>query len=316
MTEQNFDFTGVSQEETEVAGATGGSFVKTPPTPGPALFRLREIVEQGVREVTGQHAAPGKTKNAMYVVFELVTPVHAITKDDGTFVRNHDVKVYLNKSNSDKSTYMKLFNKLNYSGEVATPKGKIPSMLAFIGKGFYGAIENNVVGEKTYTNMTTGKGAAAEFTIGAPSVPAIDPVTRMPTGEYNDITVPEMAGPQRVFLWETGVSDDMYKQMWASIYKDGTYGDDNKSLNFDQDDITDPERNLAWEGSRAQALFDTAHAELEATLVPQEQPVQETPALASVPVEDVPVVETASPVAAVSPVEVPAATDPLAALGL
>ncbi len=127
------------------------------------------------------------------------------------FLRNHDVTVRLNKSNNDRAKYMKLFNKLNYDGAVATPAGTIPSFAVFLGKPFYGNVHANVslANGKTYINLDKD----GEYTIGAPRVAATDDMGA-PTGEFNTIPVPEMNGKQKCFLWETGVDDATYKAMW------------------------------------------------------------------------------------------------------
>jgi hypothetical protein len=294
-------------EELEVEGGTGG-FVDTPPEEGVALFRLISVLEFGV--VDGEFNGKAKKKQPVSLEFELVHPRHAITKDDGTFIRNHTVTIRVNKSNSDMGKYMPLFNKLNYDGAVATPAGKTPSFAPFLGQAFFGSIEHNVSEKngKTYVNVTKD----GEFTIGAPRVPEIDATLGTPTGEFNEIPVPQANSDIRCFLWETGVSDDTYKAMWESISITGEKKDGTPKNNWIQNAIAGAD-NTAFEGSRAQGLFDTAHIELEAAIPEQVDPLAQ--AQAGTPSDTT--VESVDPLATVEASEpTAAAVDPLAALGL
>ena len=190
---------------------------------------------------------------------------------------------------------MKLFNRMNYDGAVAVPAGKVPSFVAFAGKGFLGDVHHNKSKDEKTTYVNLDKDGV--YTIGAPRVPVVDSLGA-PSGEYNDVPVPELNGAQRVFLWETGVSDEVYTQMWDSIQIVGEKKDGTPFKNWIAESILS-EDNIALKGSRAQALFGTSSdekaldADLAASLsvVP---PVNETPAVA----EEAPTV------------------DPLAALGL
>ena len=245
------DFSQLNEEEIQVAGGGNGGFEVSLPDAGPALFRLREVIEFGRFLKDGQGGP--KEKMPVRLVFELVGKNHAITKEDGTFIRNHEVVVNLpTKSNSDKSKYMKLHGKLNYDGRVSTPAGMVPSFAPFIGQPFFGQIHHNesADGKKVYVNLDSG----GEYTIGAPMVPAMDPETGVPTGEMKTIAVPEMSGAQRCFLWETGVSDDVYQAMWESIAIVGTKNDGTPYKNWIQEEILSTD-NLALAGSRAEAMF-------------------------------------------------------------
>jgi hypothetical protein len=272
----------LNEEEIQTEGASGGGFTFTPPEEGVALLRLREVLEFGT--VMGEYAGAPKEKKPVTLVFELTHPRHAITKEDGTFIRNHEVTVRLNKSNSDKSKYMKLFNKMNFDGGVATPKGKVPSFAAFLNKGFLGEIHHNPSkdGSRVYVNLDKD----GEYTIGAPRVAEVDATLGTPTGNYNAVPVPEMTGEQRCFLWETGVSDEIYRAMWDSINIIGEKNDGTPFKNWIQDSILS-EDNIALPGSRAEALFGKAAA------LDLSEPVDDLPFEADAP-----------------------AADPLAALGL
>jgi hypothetical protein len=319
----------VSEEDSLVEGSTGGGFTLIPAVAGVALLRLRDVLELGT--VMGEYAGKPKEKRPVIINFELVHPRHAINKkadndpDDGPFtgdfIRYHEISVRLNKSNSDKSMYMKLFNKLNFDGAVATPKGKIPSFVGFAGKAYLGEVHHNTSddGKTTYVNLDKG----GEYTIGAPRVAAIDATLGTPTGEYNEIPVPEMNGDQRVFLWETGVSDEVYQQMWDSISIVGEKNDGTQFSNWIQESILRTEddgkkkANIALEGSRAQRLFGTsaAVAELDDLISAGDNVTVVDPTLAATVAEEASSTAPAQPSETVAETPAPVA-DPLAALGL
>ena len=263
------DFSKINEVELQVAGAKPfGSFEQPVPEEGIALFRLREVLEFGSKDTEFKGVA--KVSKPVSLVFELVHPRHAINRnDDGSFLRNHEVTVRLNKSNNERAKYMKLFNKLNYDGAVATPAGTIPSFAAFLGKPFYGNVHANVslANGKTYINLDKD----GEYTIGAPRVAATDEMGA-PTGEFNTIPVPEMNGSQRCFLWETGVDDDTYKAMWESIAIVGEKKDGTPYKNWIQESILSPE-NVALPGSRAERLFAKGEADLTAAMTTSEDDI-------------------------------------------
>ena len=258
------DFSQLHQEDVQVEGAKPfGSFEQPVPEEGIALFRLREVLEFGSKDTEFKGVA--KVSKPVSLVFELVHPRHAINRnDDGSFLRNHEVTVRLNKSNNDRAKYMKLFNKLNYDGAVATPAGTIPSFAAFLGKPFYGNVHANVslANGKTYINLDKD----GEYTIGAPRTPATDEMGA-PTGEFVTIPVPEMNGSQRCFLWETGVDDDTYRAMWTSVAIKGEKKDGTPYKNWIQEAILSPE-NIALPGSRAERLFSFGEIDLSAAMAP------------------------------------------------
>lgn len=258
------DFSQINEVELQVEGAKPfGSFEQPVPEEGIALFRLREVLEFGSKDTEFKGVA--KVSKPVSLVFELVHPRHAINRnDDGSFLRNHEVTVRLNKSNNDRAKYMKLFNKLNYDGAVATPAGTIPSFAAFLGKPFYGNVHANVslANGKTYINLDKD----GEYTIGAPRTPATDEMGA-PTGEFVTIPVPEMNGSQRCFLWETGVDDDTYRAMWTSVAIKGEKKDGTPYKNWIQEAILSPE-NIALPGSRAERLFSFGEIDLSAAMAP------------------------------------------------
>ena len=267
------DFTQIlNEEETQTEGSMGGgAFTFTPPEAGVALLRVREVIELGSKD--GEYAGKPKTTKPVRVVFELVHPRHAMNKDDGTFIRNHELVVSLNKSNSERSKYMKLFNKMNFDGAIAVPAGKVPSFSAMLNKPFLGEIHHNVGkdGVKVFVNLDKD----GEFTIGAPRIAEVDATMGTPTGEYKTIPVPEMNGAQRCFLWETGVSDDIYRAMWDSIAIVGEKKDGTPFKNWIQEAILSDE-NTALGGSRAESLFG-ASAALDMDALTAPAPVDDIP---------------------------------------
>jgi hypothetical protein len=296
----------LNEEDIQTQGASGGGFKVEPPAEGVALFRLREVIEFGC--IDSEYKGTPKKERPVSVVFELVHPRHAIHRknDDGSngeFIRNHEVTVRLNKSNSEKSKYMKLFNKLNFDGRVSAPKGKVPSFAAMLGDAFLGEIHHNSPegSDKVYVNVDKD----GEFTIGAPRVATVDEMGA-PTGDYKAVPVPEMAGEQRCFLWETNVSDEVYRMMWDSIEITGEKNDGTPRKNWIQEAVSS-EENIEWAGSRAESLFG-ASAELNDL----------TSGVTTTEVEDIDLdddipfdVTPQQPKAAEAPAE-----DPLAALGL
>ena len=257
------DFSQINQDDTRVVGAKPfGSFEQPVAEAGIALFRLREVLEFGTKET--EYKGVKKDAKPVSLVFELVHPRHAINRnDDGSFLRNHEVTVRLNKSNNEKAKYMKLFNKLNYNGAISAPAGEIPSFQPFLNAPFYGTIHANVslANGKTYINLDKD----GEYTIGAPRVAATDDMGA-PTGEFNTIPVPEMNGKQKCFLWETGVDDATYKAMWDSIAIIGEKKDGTPYKNWIQEAILSPE-NEALPGSRAERLFKFGEIDLSEAMV-------------------------------------------------
>ena len=264
----------------------------SPPREGVALMRMTSVIEMG--EVMSEWKGVEKKNRKVIVEFELLHPDHAIKNSEGELVRYHTLLVYLNKSGFDKSKYMKLFNKLNYDGSVHVEKGSIPPMSRFLGKPFLGHIHHNPSkdGKKVYVNLNKGD----DYTIGAPRVPVQDEMG-VPTGEFKDVPVPAMHMDPRLFLWEPlGITDEQYAEMWASIHVDGR--------NWFQEQIMGPD-NVAWEGSRAQALFGqgfqvpvTAHEETvddipwSTTDEKKAARVEAPAATQEVDVDDIDVVET------------------------
>lgn len=317
----------VSDEDSQVeGGAQGGSFVVPLAVAGTALLRLQDVIEFGT--INSEYKGTPKKKRPVTLTFQLVHPRHAINKkaegDDengpftGDFVRHQTISVRLNKSNSEKSAYMKIFNKMNYDGAVSTAGNIIPSFVNFAGKGFLGEVHHNpskTDPTKIYVNLDKG----GEYSIGAPQLPEVDELGA-PTGNFRAVTIPEMEGSQRVFLFDPSdsVSDDTLRLMWDSIAIVGQKADGTPYKNWIQEAILCREtkgndnENIALPGSRTERLFGTSTEEAalddliaETTTVPADELLGK-PVVAE---------ETASvPSATPSPSEPEVIVDPLAGL--
>lgn len=276
------NFQQIDNTQTDQSHEVFSGFDSAPPEAGPALLRLAEYVEMG--EVQESYdGIPKKTlSKKVRLTFEIVfakNQSHQILKDDGTLVRNKTVTLYLNKGWSDRAKYRKVFNKMNHEGAVAISKTTLPSMHVFLGKGFKTElfVNKSEKNGKTYINLNPPGG---EIVLGAAQSEELDE-SGMPTGDYRKLAVPEMNSPQVCFLWGSSVSDDMLRLMWDSIYREGTYtkGEVEHSLNFTQNDISNPETNLAWIGSREQLLL--MPDSVDSIIAEEEAPSDPTPATVS-----------------------------------
>ena len=238
----------LANEAKDVANTSGAGNDFQPPRAGVALLRLCSYIELGVFE--GDWKGKKKLNKKVLVEFECVHPDHKIMDKDGGFRGYHKIYIRLNKSGHAKSRYMALFNKLNYDGQVTFTKDTIPALSRFLGHAFLGTIYHNEVGDKTYANLDK----EGDFSIQAPRSPINDPTTGLPTGEYQDLDVPEMNATPRLFLWEApGMPVSGYHKMWESIYIEGEK-DDGSSKNWIQNTILS-EENVALHGSKAEELF-------------------------------------------------------------
>jgi len=130
----------------------------------------------------------------------------------------------------------------------------------FLGKPFFGQIYHNEYQGKTYANLDKD----GDFSISAPKSPVME--MGVPTGKYDEIPVPEMAVPPRLFLWEApGITSAQYHEMWDSIYIEGEK-DDGTSKNWIQNMILS-EDNIALPGSKAEELFTKAEGLADLSLV-------------------------------------------------
>ena len=235
----------IAADAEDVKDSGGGGDFK-PPREGVALLRLVSYIELGVYE--GEWKGKKKQNKKVLIEFELVHPDHKIIGNDGSFKGYHKLLVRVNKSGHAKSKYMALFNKLNYDGKIHVDKDRIPNMGKFLGDAFLGTVYHNEYKEKIYANLDRD----GVYSVQAPKSPLMD--MGVPTGEYQDIIVPEMNMQPRLFLWEApGMSNSAYHEMWESIHIDGEK-DDGTSKNWIQNLIMSDE-NIALPGSKAEEMF-------------------------------------------------------------
>lgn len=211
-------------QDMNVAVKGGGNY--EPPAAGVCRLRLIGYIETGKHEnrIPGK---PPKVEEQVQLVFELSGPKHpAKTLDDGTVIP-HRISITLSKSLNEKANFFKLFKRMNYSGDA-----KIMAQL--LGRSFLGTVVHKVVGEgaerKTYANLKDDAG----YTVRPPVVD--DPET----GETRTLEAAPQISPTRLFLW-----DMPSKEMWDSLFIDGTY-DDGNSKNVLQDKIKSA---MNWDGS-------------------------------------------------------------------
>jgi hypothetical protein len=253
------------------------SFERELPRAGVALFRLLSYVELGRHESKNPSHKPAL---GTMLTFELSHPDHMI-EINGKMVPSQ-ISVRLNKGATNKSGYKKLFNVMN-----AACGNKYNHFIQMIGSAFLGEIFHNESGEgdkkKVYANIDKD----GAWSLKAPI--QVDALTNTQT----PIPVPELVGTPSAFLWENKTTSDAdYKELWDSIYIEGTRTNDKNeevSKNWIQERIME---NIEWEGSAAQALFSDDIVSLtDSELLPA------NPA----PTEPTPEVAVAAPAAVVVP---------------
>lgn len=246
-------------ETVDLTDESSGGFTRELPRAGVALFRLRDYIELGHFDSNNPKYKPAlKTQ----LVFELHHPDHIREIDGDKFPDLLIVRV--NHARGGKSRYIRLFKKMNYTGN----KTHFAQML---GDSFLGAIHHKADAndpKKIYVNLDDENG---DWTIGAPRV--VDPLTT----EVTEVPIPEQHGTSRLFLWENeGLTDADVKEMWDSIYIEGE-NSDGKSKNFLQEAV---KSSNGWTGSQTQQVVDAGVLELpnavtDAALVKTTEAVEE-----------------------------------------
>lgn len=221
-------------------------FERELPVEGTALLRLLGYVELGRHDANNPKYKPSLN---CVLTFELNHPKHMIEIDDKKVPQL--IKVYVSKFGGAKSNYKKLFNLMN-----AAYGNKYTQFIQMVGNAYIGKVTHNTSedGKKTYANLQDKK---TGFTFLPPVM--VDPITE----EKKVVPVPECHNEPYAFLWNNeSVTDDMIKEMWESIYIDGTYEKDGKdvSKNWMQETIM---ANHEWEGSATQALTQE-HVDIDA----------------------------------------------------
>ena len=249
MSNQFTDIANVAAENADLTQEQ--SFTKALAAEGPAMLRLRSYIELGVHDSKNKANKPSVT---CYFLFELLHPKHMLEDSEGNKYPD-TVSIRLPYGKTGKSMYRKLFKKMNYSG-------KYTHFSQMIGDApFLGTLSHNTVEKKTYVNLNKD----GEWNIGSPVV--VDPMT----SKERRVPIPEMQGDGQLFLWENpGMTEEMIKTMWESIFIDGTYEKDGQELskNWIQDFIRS---NNDWEGSATQsAVENTIEVETTKTDIPED----------------------------------------------
>lgn len=209
--------------------------VRELPRKGIALIRLRDYIE------TGRHEAKNKLHKPslkVLLTFELSHPDHMI-EIDGKKVPS-TITVRVNKTYSDKGNYMPLFKAMNRCFDE-----QYKHFTQMIGKPMLAKIYHTEYEGKKFANLDIDGSWSFSEAVQEDAI----------TGTKTVVPVPEMQGIPKVLLWEAeGISDDQIREMWASIYIEGTRQNEKGvevSKNWIQETVMN---NIDWEGSVIQAL--------------------------------------------------------------
>ncbi len=221
------------------------SFEREIPRAGVALLRFVSYIELGRHEAAASTGYKPSLKAMLG--FELNHPDHMIEIEGKKVPQT--ITVRLNKGQTSKSGFRKLFNVMN-----AACGGEHTHFLQMLGKGFLGEVYHNTVGEgdkkKVYANLDKD----GAYSLKAPS--QVDALTNTSTA----LPIAEVSGDITAFLWENeGVTDEDIQEMWDGIFIDGTREVEDpktkekvqKSKNWIQETIMN---NIEWEGSRTQGI--------------------------------------------------------------
>ena len=209
----------------------GGNF--EPLAEGPVRLRFIEYIEYGEHESEWQ--GKSRKKEEVRFAFEVTGP-KIEPREDGL---PHIIYFKANKSLSEKSTFYKLFRKMNYDGSHKV-------FASMLGQAFRGQIYHSVSGEgdkkRTYAGLRDADGA---FSVSPPYYD--DPES----GERRMLNVPEPKAELRLFMW--ALAD---KEQWDSLFIDGeweaTADRPAKSKNIHQEKIRTA---VNWVGSPMQELL-------------------------------------------------------------
>lgn len=294
--DEMMELAGELDDQNEVS--TGGGFDNTPEE-GDTVGRFISYVEIGKHDGGEFKGKKKPDSDKVRLTFELLGPSNWIEWEQDGVTRKvgQTVSVLLKKSNSEKSSYVKLFKKMQYG---RTEKNHMAKMLgeAFIIGIFHNKVKKDGQ-DRTYVNLHKD----GEFGIRAPFV--VDPISK--NKQFYD--VPEATQSLTLFLWAKPM-----QSMWDKLFIDGTSEKKdaegnvtNVSKNWLQEMILSA-KNFA--GSPLQALLAGV-----ANLPTNEQQAQEQKEAEKPPVAQEQVKQEEQPAA---PKEEPvkqAPADPLAALG-
>ena len=213
------------------------------PKEGTAFLRLTGYVETGRHESNNPQHKPALR---CLFFFELSHPKHSIDLGDGKKIPQTLI-VRSNKGMTAKSGYKKMFKMMD-----SACGGGHTHFVQMIGKPMLGTIYHNKSedGKNTYVNLDRDGAWSFQRPV------MVDPIAETET----PVPIPEMQTENRVFLWENeGMTDEQIKQMWDTIYIEGTREVEDKdtkekvekSKNWIQETIMN---NMEWEGSRTQGI--------------------------------------------------------------
>ncbi len=226
----------VNIEESVTKG--GGNFVnpliESAEAGDVALVRFVSYIEVGDHETKGKYA---KVVPQVMLGFEVVTPKHTKTGDDGKLITG-SVSVTIPVGNNEKSKYVKYFRAMNYAqkhkhfAEMLGQAFLVPNLLV------------NESGDKKYVNLHSqdlGVQLAAPL--------QKDPMT----GTTAPIAAPEATRELQCFIFNNPTDEQ-----WDSIFIDGEK-DDGSSKNWIQDKI---KSCLNFQGSPVQQYLASKGVEL------------------------------------------------------
>jgi len=226
------------EDQTVVTTFTGGSLA----TEGKTVGRFVEYVELG-KQPRKYNGKPKDPADQVRLVFELNGPKNRkdIEHEGETKTITERIYLTLTKSNSDKSGYYKLLDKMRYGRE------DITHMAQMLGEGFVITVVHRKSddGKKTYANVS-GPGGA--WFIDPPFNE--DAVTNKRTA----YKIPEPSADVKVFLFNVPTQES-----WDSLFIDGTFEDKDdkgnkrsKSKNFIQETIM---KATNFPGSELEAML-------------------------------------------------------------
>ena len=209
---------------------------------GKTVCRLIEYIDLGVQPQRPYNQQPRPPKDTVKLVFELLGPKNIKTVETDEGERKYADKLYLTltKSNSGKSKFKKLFNKLRYD------RPDINHFVHMLGDAFTVTITHSQWAPpggvaKVYANPTVD----GEYSFGAPIME--DPLT----GDVVNLNVPQAISPLRAFAWQLPTLED-----WDALFIDGVYTNsegEEVSKNFIQGTILNAQN---FEGSPLATLLE------------------------------------------------------------
>lgn len=224
----------------------GGGGVYKPLAKGVCWLRLVGYIETGDHEY--ETTVPGKGKVTKctphaFLIFEVSGPKHPPREvgegENKKTVPNLITLKMKNVSRNEKAGYFKTFKSMNHDGTKT-------HYVQLLTNAFRGYIDH-----WTPPNGTDPIAMLEE--VNPPSYEDQE------TGELKTVNPPAVTSPLRVFVWDTQ-DPALLKQMWDSIFIDGTYtqgeGDDAKEISLNKwQEMVASAKN--YEGSPIQTLLAT-----------------------------------------------------------